>query len=362
MSINRTGPLFSQVEAQVLEALDAAVLVLEMGRRVRYFNAAAENLLRISTGQGVGQKLARLCQTPESAENLDQILDDAERIGSSVTRYALTLHVFDGTRVLVDMIASVDSLLGWVIEFRPVESSLQHAEEEAQEKIFNAAQEMIRGLAHEVKNPLGGLRGAAQLLEQELDSGELREYTQIIIHEVDRLRRLVDRLQGPNTRPQPCPVNIHQVLEHVRRLQLADLPTDIAVRFDYDLSIPDLYADPEQLVQVFLNLLRNAQQAMMGHGEILVRTRVERFVTLQQQIHRLGLRVDIIDDGPGIAPDLFPRIFLPLVSSRADGMGMGLAIVQNMVRGHGGTVQCRSEPGQTVFSVRLPLPQQRSAS
>ncbi len=360
MSINRTGQLSSHEEARVLGALDAAVLVLETDRRVRYFNAAAENLLRISTGHGVGLKLANLCQTLESEENLDQILDDSERMGGSITRYALTLCVFDGSRVLVDMIASIDPLLGWIIEFRPVESSLQHAEEEAQEKIFNAAQDMIRGLAHEIKNPLGGLRGAAQLLEQELDTEELREYTQIIIHEVDRLRRLVDRLQGPNTRPQPRPVNIHQVIEHVRRLQLADLPTDVAVRFDYDLSIPDLHADPEQLVQVFLNLLRNAQQAMMGHGKIIVRTRVERFVTLQQQLHRLGIRVDIIDDGPGIAPDLLPRIFLPLVTSRADGMGMGLAIVQNMVRAHGGTVQCRSEPGQTVFSVRLPLPQQRN--
>ena len=345
----------------ILDGLDAAVVLLSAGDEIEYFNASAENLLRVSSSVAVGKDLMSFCATLEG-ESLESILGDARRAGTVVSRHALPLRVADGGRVVVDLLCNgLSTNKSWVLELRPVEASLRRAEEEMQDKVFEAAQEMLAGLAHEIKNPLGGLRGAAQLLERELPTPELQEYTRIILHEVDRLRRLVDRLRGDKAQPQRRMVNIHEVLEHVRRLLQVNLPTGVALRFDYDLSIPEFEADPEQLVQVFLNLLRNARQALAGQGMILIRTRVERFVNLQQHLYRLALRVDIGDDGHGIPEDLLPRIFLPLVTSRAEGMGMGLAIVQNLVRAHGGTVHCRSLPGDTVFSVRLPLSDGRFA-
>ena len=262
----------------------------------------------------------------------------------------------------MDLVVTPAPTDGLIIEMRPMELPARHAEEEMQDRIYGAAQEMLRGLAHEIKNPLGGLRGATQLLERELQRPELKDYTRVILHEVDRLHHLVDRLQGPRSRPVFAEVNIHQVLEHVRRLLNAELPTGIAVRFDYDPSIPDILADQEQLVQVFLNLMRNAQQAVDRHGTILIRTRVERYVTLLHHKFRLALRVDVVDSGPGIPAELLPRIFLPLVTSRAEGMGMGLAIAQGLVRGHGGVIHCHSQPKETVFSVSLPLLPHREAS
>ncbi|MEY2342703.1 nitrogen regulation protein NR(II) [Acidithiobacillus sp. IBUN Pt1247-S3] len=345
----------------ILDGLDAAVVLLSVGNEIEYLNSSAENLLRVSSSVSVGKDLKSFCATLEG-ESLENILNDARRAGTVVSRHALPLRVADGGRVVVDLLCNgLSTSRSWVLELRPVEASLRRAEEEMQDKVFEAAQEMLAGLAHEIKNPLGGLRGAAQLLERELPTPELQEYTRIILHEVDRLRRLVDRLRGDKTQPQRRMVNIHEVLEHVRRLLQVNLPTGVALRFDYDLSIPEFEADPEQLVQVFLNLLRNARQALAGQGMILIRTRVERFVNLQQHLYRLVLRVDISDDGPGISEDLLPRIFLPLVTSRAEGMGMGLAIVQNLVRAHGGTVHCRSLPGDTEFSVRLPLSDGRFA-
>ena len=338
-----------------LDGLDAAVLLLSLEGEIVYLNSSAENLLQISASVCLGERLESFCATLAD-ESLATILQDARRAGTVVSRHALALRVADGGRVVVDLLCNgLNMGSHWVLELRPVEASLRRVEEEMQDRVFEAAQEMLAGLAHEIKNPLGGLRGAAQLLERELPTPELQEYTRIILHEVDRLRRLVDRLRGDKAAPQRRMVNIHEVLEHVRRLLQVNLPTGVALRFDYDLSIPEFQADPEQLVQVFLNLLRNARQALAGQGNILIRTRVERFVNLQQRLYRLVLRVDIADDGPGIPEELLPRIFLPLVTSRAEGMGMGLAIVQNLVRAHGGTVHCRSVPGDTVFSIRLPL-------
>jgi len=345
----------------ILDGLEAAVLLLSVDGEIIYLNASAENLLRVSASAAVGKPLEAFCTAPDG-ESLASILQDVRRTGATISRYAVPLRLADGGRVVVDILCN-GSRAGedWIFELRPVEDSLRRAEEEMQDRVFEAAQEMLVGLAHEIKNPLGGLRGAAQLLERELPSPELHEYTRIILHEVDRLRRLVDRLRGDKAQPQRRMVNIHEVLEHVRRLLQVNLPTGVALRFDYDLSIPEFEADPEQLVQVFLNLLRNARQALAGRGMILIRTRVERFVNLQQRLYRLVLRVDVMDDGPGIAEELLPRIFLPLVTSRAEGMGMGLAIVQNLVRAHGGSVHCRSMPGETVFSVRLPLSDGRTS-
>lgn len=221
-----------------------------------------------------------------------------------------------------------------------------------------ASRELIRGLAHEIKNPLGGLRGAAQLLEGELANPEHREYTQVIIREADRLQNLVNRLLGPNRPPDKCALNIHEVVEHVRQLVTAELPPHLHILRDYDPSIPSVHGDREQLIQVLLNIVRNGMQALQsrdGRGFITLRTRTQRQVTIGAVRHRLAIRIDIEDDGPGVPAEMIDRIFYPMVTSRPEGSGLGLPIAHYLVRRHDGMIECRSQPGETVFSIYLPL-------
>jgi two-component system nitrogen regulation sensor histidine kinase GlnL len=214
---------------------------------------------------------------------------------------------------------------------------------------------LIRNLAHEIKNPLGGLRGAAQLLEQEFADQSLKEYTQIIIGEADRLRNLVDRMLGPIRPPVYDDVNIHEVLERVRTLVLAEIGDGIHIEQDYDPSIPLLKGDADQLIQAVLNIVRNAVQALEGQGVILIRTRVQRQYTIGHTRHKLVARLDIIDNGPGISKERLEEIFYPMISGRIDGTGLGLSIAQVLVSQHGGLIECESRPGKTVFTLLLPL-------
>ncbi|CAG1772853.1 partial two-component system, NtrC family, nitrogen regulation sensor histidine kinase GlnL, partial [uncultured bacterium] len=215
--------------------------------------------------------------------------------------------------------------------------------------------ELLRNLAHEIRNPLGGLRGAAQLLEHELPQPSLREYTQVIIKEADRLQLLMDRLLVPHRVPKYEPTNIHEVLERVRSLLLAESPQGVAIRRDYDTSLPDLIGDREKLIQVVLNIARNAVQAMQGHGEIIFRTRAERQVTLARKRYRVAIKLQIIDNGPGIPEEIRDRIFYPLVTGRAEGSGLGLTLAQTFITQHHGMIECESQPGRTCFTILLPL-------
>jgi two-component system nitrogen regulation sensor histidine kinase GlnL len=220
----------------------------------------------------------------------------------------------------------------------------------------DAASAVLQGLAHEVKNPLGGIRGAAQLLEKELVDKSLVEYTQVIIGEADRLRCLVDRMVEPRGILEMTLINVHEVLEHVRFIVNAEHSEHIKIKDDYDPSIPDLNADRDKLIQALLNLMRNAAQALSSEGGIIIlRTRVHRKFTIGSELHRLVLAVQIIDDGPGIDPELSPSIFFPLVSGRAEGTGLGLSIAQSIVKRQGGMIGFESEPGKTIFTVWLPL-------
>ncbi|MHB1707790.1 MAG: two-component system sensor histidine kinase NtrB, partial [Acidithiobacillus sp.] len=230
----------------VIDALESAVMLLDTQGVIGYLNPAAENLLQVSSRHALGQPLAALCQL-KAEGGLPPLLEEARTAEGAILRRSSDLFLPEGGSMVVDLVVTPfgDQL---VVEMRPMELPARHAEEEMQERNYSAAQEILRGLAHEIKNPLGGLRGATQLLERELERPELREYTQIILHEVDRLHHLVDRLQGPRSKPQMAIANIHQVLEYVRRLVLAELPTGITLRFDYDPSIPDFPADQEQLV------------------------------------------------------------------------------------------------------------------
>jgi len=215
--------------------------------------------------------------------------------------------------------------------------------------------EIMKGVAHEVKNPLGGIRGAAQLLSGELANPNLQEYTDIIISEVDRLHTLVDRMLGPRERLESEPTNIHEVTEHVRQLIEAEAKGELAIERDYDPSLPDFLADAGQLTQAVLNLVRNARQACGDAGLITLRTRVLRQFTVGGSRHKLVCALQVNDDGPGVPEDLLPRLFLPMVTGNAKGTGLGLSIAQRIANQHGGLIQVRSSPGDTCFTMLIPM-------
>src|SRR5450830_886139 len=252
-----------------------------------------------------------------------------------------------------------------IIELR---ENVQQLKLDREERILDQSQvnkELIRNLAHEIKNPLGGIRGTAQLLELELPAlhlSELREYTQVIIKEADRLQTLVDRLLAPHRRPHIVgDVNIHEVCERVRSLILAEFPSGLTILRDYDASIPEFRGDKEQLIQTVLNIAHNAAQALAerieaGDAELIFKTRVARQVTLAKVRYNLALDLHIIDNGPGIAPQIRDRIFYPLVSGRDGGSGLGLTLAQTFVQQHLGVIECESRPGYTDFRIVLPLP------
>ena len=249
-----------------------------------------------------------------------------------------------------------------IVELVEVEQQTRQDREERALEQAQATKELIRNLAHEIKNPLGGIRGAAQLLGMEVESRELTEYTQVIINEADRLQGLVDRLLAPHRKPHVVgDVNIHEVCERVRALILAEFPRGLKTERDYDISIPDFRGDREQLIQAVLNIAHNAAQALesrieAGDARIVLRTRIARQVTLGKHRYRLALELHIEDNGPGVPESIRDRIFFPLVSGREGGSGLGLTLARTFVQQHQGTVECESEPGKTVFKILIPLP------
>ncbi len=249
-----------------------------------------------------------------------------------------------------------------VVELQPLEQQTRKDREERLAELAQANKELIRNLAHEIKNPLGGIRGAAQLLEMEMDSVELTEYTQVIIREADRLQSLVDRLLAPHRRPHVVgDVNIHEVCERVRSLMLAEFPKGLTVVQDYDTSIPEFRGDSEQLNQAVLNIAHNACQALgeriaQGDAILTFRTRVARQSTFGRQRYRLALELHVIDNGPGVPDSIKDRIFFPLVSGREGGSGLGLTLAQTFVGQHHGLIECDSQPGHTDFKILIPLP------
>ena len=245
-----------------------------------------------------------------------------------------------------------------LIEMSDVTRRTQITRENALLIQHGAGRQMIRQLAHEIKNPLGGIRGAAQLLERQLDNGELHEYTNVIISETDRLASLVDTLLGPGGPPMKQPVNVHELLEYVVRLVETEDDRQLTVHRDYDPGLPMIDLDRDQMIQAFLNLLRNAAIALDGHGTVTLRSRAVTNFTIGDVRHRVIASIEIEDDGPGIPPELQDTIFYPLVTSRPDGTGLGLPAAQELLSRHGGLIEFESRPGRTVFYVRIPLEQQ----
>ena len=350
--MNVTHPSFAG-----LDLLASAVLLIDDGQLIRYINAAGENLLAVSGRSVVGKTLADVCTcsaTLQSAldnglnnnwgytgQNIELVRGDGEKMHLNCTVTPLRPDMATGARLL--------------LELQPIEHHLAATREERLIEQQQASRELIRNLAHEIKNPLGGIRGAAQLLEHELGNPSLKEYTQVIIKEADRLQDLMQRLLRPHRPMLPATVNIHEILERVRSLLKAEFPGSLQIVRDYDTSLPELIGDREQLIQAVLNIARNAAQAMNGEGEIVLRTRILRQVTLAKKRYKLAMELKVLDNGPGIPDDIRERMFYPLVSGREGGSGLGLTIAQNFVQHHHGTIDCASRPGHTVFTLRLPI-------
>jgi two-component system nitrogen regulation sensor histidine kinase GlnL len=340
----------------ILDNLTTAVLTFDGALRLTSINPAGEMLFEVSSKKVVGQPLAGLL--PHSlrlVKTLKQTLASRHPFTARGVRLLLpgarTITVDCTVTPLPDS-ARGDELL---VELTQIDRLLRLARDESMLDRQAANRAVMRGLAHEIKNPLGGLRGAAQLLEQELPGKELKEYTRIIIHEADRLRNLVDRMIGPHRLPKHEPVNVHEILEHVRKLMLVEVPVGLTIERSYDPSLPSILGDREQLIQAVLNIVRNSVQAMDSNGTVRLRTRVERQFTVGNKRHRLTLRVEIEDNGPGIPEALQEHIFYPMVTGRADGSGLGLSIAQDIINRHGGLIEFTSRPRQTIFTLYLPI-------
>lgn len=345
---------------QLLDAQHTAIIVLDSQLRVTFLNSSAQLLCHKSLSRAKGESVHALFRLDEQLlPSLTQLL---HQLGT-LSQRQIEFVALDSKRTWVDMVISSHELAGelvLVLEVQVVDRLLRISREEEVLAKQETTKHLVRGIAHEVKNPLGGIRGAAQLLESELPSAGLREYTQVIISEVDRLRLLVDRMLGSNALPNFAALNVHQVLEYVAQLLQAEQP-ELSIARDYDPSMPDIQGDYQALIQVVLNIGRNALQALQESATALPKitfsTRIMRQFTIGARCHRLVVKLGIADNGPGIDPALIDNVFYPMISGRASGTGLGLAIAQQIANQHGGIIECASQPGRTRFDLYLPVHQ-----
>jgi two-component system nitrogen regulation sensor histidine kinase GlnL len=341
---------------RILDHLNAAILVFDCNLILTYINNAGEILLADSANHLIGTDAYELFKSSDPAFliNLKQSL----ALEKPLVDHALTLNRinqsvtinFSATPLVTD-----EKITELLVELHQVDNHLRISKEEQLLTQQTTAKLLVRGLAHEIKNPLGGLRGAAQLLDLELNDPELKEYTQIIIAESDRLQGLMDKMLGPNKPPNKKSLNIHEILERVRQLIQAEANSNLFITCDYDPSIPNIQGDKNQLIQAVLNIARNAVQALEGKGNIVFKTRIHRQMTIGRKCYKLAARCDIIDNGPGIDAEIMNQIFYPMITGRAEGTGLGLSIAQSLINQHNGLIECKSEPGNTVFSIYLPM-------
>ena len=346
-----------------LDLLSSAVIILDRAGQIQYVNPAAEDMLELSLKV---LRTHKLQQVFLNSEVLADICHEVLVHGAVEIRQDIVLHRPASRPLAVHAVVKVIDmpLNGILIEMR---GNVQRIRQDRENRLVNQNQanmEMVRNLAHEIKNPLGGIKGAAQLLELEMPEAhreELKAYTQVIIKETDRLQNLVDRMLIPHKRAQIVnDINIHEVIERVRSIVLAEFPEGLQIKRDYDLSLPEVTGNKEQLIQAVLNIAENAAHALLpqmreGKAELTFRTRVSRRVTIAGIHYRLALNLYIIDNGPGIPSDMLETIFFPLVSGKEGGSGLGLALSQTLVQKHGGLIECDSVPGRTEFLIRLPF-------
>ncbi|MDF1766640.1 MAG: nitrogen regulation protein NR(II) [Gammaproteobacteria bacterium] len=351
-----------KIHKKLLDHLKTGVLLLDEALCVRFMNLAAEQLFEISGRKALGSSLDQLLIGAD--EDLAEV-SAALANSTSFTKREARLMLSHGKRIEIDYTVNVfedNQGKQLLLELSSLEHAYRINREESLNSVHSTTRELVRGLAHEIKNPLGGIRGAAQLLAAELPERELGDYTNVIIEEADRLRNLVDRLVGLRKAPELAPTNIHEVLERVHSLVEAEIAGgSIRLERDYDPSIPPLPADAEQLIQATLNIVRNAVQALASPsvehtlGKIILRTRITRNATLSTKFHRLAANIRIIDNGPGIPKDIIDTLFYPMISGRAEGTGLGLSIARDIINRHHGLIECTSRPGATCFSIVLPL-------
>ncbi|HTE43040.1 MAG TPA: nitrogen regulation protein NR(II) [Steroidobacteraceae bacterium] len=341
---------------RILDSLTTSVMLADMQHNVVHMNAAAETLLGVSRNQAVGRPLTELFR---GAETLIEVLERVAETLRPFSRRELPLRpAGNENELIVDCTVSQydeAGLNGVLVELSDATQHQRISRENALLAQVGGSRLMIRQLAHEIKNPLGGLRGAAQLLERELADPALREYTTVIINEGDRLKNLVDALLGPGHAPRKQILNIHELLQHVWQLLTLEAPPSVSVIRDYDPSVPQLKIDRDQIIQAMLNLGRNAMQSIGQSGQIVLRTRVLTHVYIGARRHRLVASVQFEDNGPGVPDHLRDTLFYPLVTGRSEGTGLGLAVAQDLVSRHEGLIEFESRPGRTIFTILLPF-------
>lgn len=352
------SPLSHYDPAELLDALSTGLLVLDAQLCVVYANAAAQDFLAISFNQARGRPFSELlAESNGLIATLSRARDQAETIAERELSIRFAAAPREPRVLDITVTPLEEQMTGThlLLELSDETQRSRLTQESELRARLEGSRLMTRQLAHEVKNPLGGLRGAAQLLERELSDPALREYTGVIIAEADRLAALVDSMIVPHRSPQPAVVNVHEICEHVYQLLRAEAQSAVLIERDYDPSIPDALLDRNQLIQALLNLMRNALQAVGERGRIVLRTRVQSHITVGTVRHRLAARIEVEDNGPGVAEALRGSLFLPLVTGRAEGTGLGLAVAQELVNRNGGAIEFLSDAGRTTFSIIIPL-------
>lgn len=321
-------------------------------------NPSAENLLGISAKRAKGESLLRLVDDePELRDILGRVINTGDHYANEMCLGPNEVHAEE--RIVDCRVSPLEAgEAALLVEMTDVTRRSKISRENALLIQHGAGRHMVRQLAHEIKNPLGGIRGAAQLLSRQFGETELTEYTDVIISETDRLAALVDTLLGPGGPPNKQPINVHELIEYVVRIIQAEDRKKLGIRRDYDPGLPLIDLDRDQMVQAFLNLVRNAATALEGQGTITLRSRAVTNFTIGDTRHRVIASIEIEDDGPGIPRDIQDSVFYPLVTSRPDGTGLGLPAAQELVSRHGGLIEFESRPGKTVFFVRIPLRQE----
>ncbi|MCB1763113.1 MAG: nitrogen regulation protein NR(II) [Gammaproteobacteria bacterium] len=357
--MNNTDFKLNAYRARILDNLNTVTLLFDSDLKLRFMNPAGEVLFQVSARQVIGESVESLIHCPGGLAhaNLKRSLNS----GRPFTEREMSLPLSEERSVTVDCtvipLSPREGEPGLLVELQQIDRQLRISREESLLTQHEATRELVRGMAHEIKNPLGGLRGAAQLLEQELEDAALKEYTKIIIAEADRLQSLIDTMLGPNKLPRLNQVNIHILLERVRNLVTAEFGEHVKFVRDYDPSIPELLLDSDRIIQALLNIVRNAARAVRGvaGGQIQLRSRILRQFTIGHRRHRLVVQLVIEDNGEGVPKEIREKIFYPMVTASEDGMGLGLSISQALISMHGGLVECESKPGKTEFTVLLPV-------
>ncbi len=354
----------ANLQKRILDNLSTSIVVLNSKLTIAYLNPAAEILFETSSKSICEQDVSSLFY--EDSETRDELIHALEN-RHPFTKREITIHcntMSQGHEQLtvnysVAVIQEPQQPTLLILEFQALDRLLKISRDEALLSNQQATKALLRGMAHEVKNPLGGIKGAAQLLARELDSEDQREYIDVVISEADRLRNLVDRMLGPRKPPNIESINVHEVLEHICHVSEASTNQRIEIIRDYDPSIPDINVDKEQLIQAALNILGNACEALLEsevrEPQIIIRTRILRQFTIASKRHRMVAKIDFVDNGPGIPESIKETLFYPMVSGRAQGTGLGLSIAQSIINQFDGLIECQSQPGETIFSLLLPI-------